>query len=243
MADYNDYEFNQCYKKYHENDNTLVCLNNTLYYNGDDKTIYGMIAVRNNERVVLNMFNLARLNVNQWQMEAHQLFFYIRETVKLEGVDIRSSIIDIQKLASKRYLDEEDKLPLNYIVDYYNALKTIEVNLSGNLWDSLNLIKNMFDEIKTMNGSDITPGYKLIYEKLFGELKENLDSSNDQTNSRGNARTRYDGNKPKPHITPIYQESNEYDNQKFNNAAFISVVALVILILAIVIGAMTYIFS
>ena len=140
MGYYNDYYINLYYKQYHQDDNSLVCQNNILYYYGDDQVISGMIMVRQNEKVNLHMFRLSNLNVNQWKMKPYELFFFLRETLKIEDVDINSNILDVRKLASKRYLEETDKLSLNYIVDYHNALKTIEPNLSGVLADSLNYL-------------------------------------------------------------------------------------------------------
>lgn len=234
MAYYNDNYFAINFNKYHENDSSLVCHNNILYYNGDEKVIYGSIKVQPNERVSLNKYRLSNLNVNQWMMDAHQLFFYIRESVKLLDVNIDKNIIDIYQMASKRFIDETEKFSLTYLVDYYNSLKTIEPNLSDDLFEAFKKIKNVFAEVKTMTSSNITPGFRLIYEKIFGDIKESESesSSNSESNSRGIQRT--NSTIPKVHHS---------DNNEFNEAAFISVCALIILILALVIGTMTYIFS
>lgn len=241
MAYYNDSYFNMNFSKYHENDISLICQNNIVYYNGEPKVLSGMIKVNTNERIYLGKYKISNINNNVWQLEPYLIFFYIRESVKLLDIDVKNSVIDIYKLASKSYIDESDKLSLSYTVDYYNSLKTIEHQLSGELYESYQNIKNMFMEIRNMNESNITPGFKLIYEKLFGEIKNDI-NNNSTSNSKGIARSRIDSSKPKAILTPIYQDNQESD-QKINNAAFISVVALVILILTIVIGTMTFIFS
>lgn len=238
MAYYNDNYFNDNFQKYHPNDISLICQNNTLYYNGETKVISGMISVQNNERINLNRYKVSNINVDQWQMEPYQLYFYIRESIKLVDIDIKSNVINIYNTASKGILEETDKLSLNYTVDYYNSLKSMENHLSGDLFDAYKYIKNMFSTIKLMNDRNITPGFKLIYEKLFGEIKKDLNNDS-SSNAIGISRTRYSGPKPP---TPIPIPTNT-ENQRFNDAAFISVVVLVILILAIVLGAMTYIFS
>ncbi|MBR5662934.1 MAG: hypothetical protein IKX00_04760 [Bacilli bacterium] len=242
MAFYNDSYFDLNYS--HKDDKSLICQNNTLYYTGETKTIYGMIKVEQNERVNLYNFRMSNLNNNQWNMQPHQLFFYIRESIKLSDIDVKESIMNIYKAASKSYLLETDKLSLIYTVDYFNALKTIENYLSGDLFDAYKYMKDMFTTISTMNQNTITPGFRLMYEKIFGEIQDDL-ANESSSNANGIARTRFTGPKP-PTPVPIYQNTNTDnidDNQKFNNAAFISVVALVILMLAIVIGTMTYIFS
>ena len=172
------------------------------------------------------------MNNNQWDMEPYQIFFYIRESVKVDGIDVKANIMVIYKVASKDYLEETDKFSLEYFVDYYNGLKSIENYLSGDLFDSLKYIKDVFTTISSMDTRNIPPGFKLIYEKLFGEIKN--DFQNDSSgSSMGSSKTR--SNLPSG---AHFSEPTEY-----NNAAFISCVALVILILAIVIGTMTYIFS
>ena len=243
MAYYNDNYFKENNNTYHEGDTSLICQNNILYYCGETKTISGMINVQENERVYLNKFRISNLNNNQWKMEPHQLYFYIRESVKLEDIDIKDSIMHIYTTASKNYLEETDKLSLNYIVDYYNSLKSIENHLSGDLFDAYKYIKNMFLSISSMNERNITPGFRFIYEKLFGEIKSDYENESNG-NSNGIAKTRSAlPKKPTPMVTPLFTENIDSDNQKFNNAAFVSVVVLVILIVAIVVGTMTYIFS
>lgn len=244
MAYYNDNYFANNFSKYHENDTSLVCQNNILYYYGETKTISGMINIQENERVYLNKFRISNLNPNQWLMEPYQIYFYIRESVKLEDIDIKDSIMHVYNTASKPYLEETDKLSLNYIVDYYNSLKTIENYLTGDLFDAYKFIKNMFTSIGSLNERNITPGFRLMYEKIFGEIKD--DYTNESSgNANGVARTRFSGPKPPAPVTPLFSSENynNNNNEKFNNAAFISVVALIILILAIVLGTMTYIFS
>ena len=238
MAYYNDNYFDINFKQYHPDDNSLVCQNNTLYYYGEPKVISGMVSVQTHERVNLDRYKLSNLNVNQWKMESYQLFFYIRESVKMLGVDISDSLMDVYKVASKRFIDEPDKFTLNYIIDYYKSLKTIEPCLSDELFEAFKKIKAMFNEVQHMNTSNITEGFKLIYEKLLGEIKQNEEPSSSQS-LNGPVRSRHDPTKPK--ITPI--SFSEGDVQIDNKAAFISIVSLIILILAIVIGTMTYIFS
>lgn len=244
MAFYNDNYFDINFKKYHPNDNSLVCQNNTLYYYGPTKQIYGMIQVLENERINLDQFKVFNMNVDQWQMEPHQIFFYIRETIKLIGIDIKENIMNIYKTASKNFIEESDKISLSYTIDYYNALKTIDNHLSGSLFDAYRYIKDMFTSINSMRTSDITPGFRFMYEKVFGEIKNDTNNENSSSNVNGNARTRFTGPASHSKITPLYQDiTTDNENPKINNAAFISIVALVILIVAIVLGAMTYIFS
>ena len=243
MAYYNDTYFNENFKNYHPDDNSLVCQNNKVYYYGDTKVISGMINVHKDETLDLGTFKVSNINNNIWPLEPYQIFFFIRESVKIAFQDIKNSLMGVYKLASKNDLDETDKFSLNYFVDYYNALKSIEKNLSGDLFDAYKYIKDMFTTVSSMNDRNITPGFRLIYEKVFGEIKS--DYTNDSAgNANGVSRTRYSGPKPvAPAPVPIYSSNESEDNQKFSNAAFISVCALVILILAIVIGTMTYIFS
>lgn len=245
MAYYNDNYFNINFKKYHPDDDSLICQNNTLYYYGEPKVISGMITVQNNERVHLNRYKISNMNVDQWQMEPYQIFFFIRESVKVDGIDVKANIMIVYKTASKQFLDESDKFSLSYTVDYFNSLKTIEKHLSGDLFDSYNYIKDIFTAVRSMDNSNITPGFRLIYEKVFGEIKNDINnSSNSSSNVNGIARTKHTGPVSHAKITPIFQDTNlQDDNQQVSNAAFISVVALVILILAIVLGTMTYIFS
>ena len=243
MANYNKYYFDLYYKKYHENDTSLVCQNNTLYYLGDTTNISGMINVQQNEKVYLDRFSLATLNNDQWQMKPFQLFFYIKKNVELLLVDIKNSLMSIYNTASKNNLEETDKLSLYYTIDFYNALKSIETHLSGKLFDAYKYLKDMFTRIRTMTDNNITAGFRLIYNKIFGEIKN--DYNNDSGgNENANVRTRYSGPKPiAPPPTPLYSENTTDNNQMFNNVAFISVVALILLILVIVVGTMTYIFS
>lgn len=243
MAYYNDNYFNINFKKYHPDDTTLICQNNTLYYYGDTKIISGMISVQENERVNLNRYKISNMNVNQWKMEPFQIFFFIRESVKVDGIDVKTNIMLVYKTASKQYLEETDKLSLTYTVDYFNSLKTIENYLSGDLFDSYKYIKDMFTTVRSMNEANITPGFKLIYEKLFGEIRKDINNNSGNTN--GNARTRHTGPVSHANVTPLFGSTElPENNQQINStAAFISVVALIILILAIVLGTMTYIFS
>lgn len=243
MAYYNDNYFNINFKKYHPDDTSLICQNNTLYYYGDTKVVSGMIKVQENERVNLNRFKVSNINTDQWQMEPYQIFFFIRESVKIDGIDVKANIMVIYKTASKPYLEETERFSLNYTVDYFNSLKTIESHLSGDLFDSYKYIKDIFTTVKSMNDSNITPGFKLIYERLFGEIKNDF-NNNSSSNINGNARTRQSGPVSHAVVTPLFQDNNFQEEKKdVSNAAFISVVALVILILAIVLGTMTYIFS
>lgn len=236
MAYYNDNYFNSNFQKHHPNDDSLICQNNTLYYYGDTKVVSGMIDVKNNERINLNRFKVSNINNNQWDMEPYQIFFYIRESVKVDGIDVKANIMVIYKLASKDYLEETDKFSLEYFIDYYNGLKSIENYLSGDLFDSLKYIKDILTTISSMDTRNISPGFRLIYEKFFGEIKN--DYQNDSTgSSMGSSKTRSNLPSGAHFAEPIPTPSD------YSNAAFISCVALVILILAIVIGTMTYIFS
>lgn len=243
MAFYNDNYFDINFKKYHPNDNSLICQNNILYYYDISKIIYGMIKVYENERINLGQYRLSNINVDQWKMEPYQLFFFIRESIKLIGTDIKENIMNIYKTASKKYVEENDKLSLSYTVDYYNSLKTIENHLSGDLFDAFKYLKDMFTTIGSMTSQNITEGFKYMYQKIFGEIKN--DFNNDSSSmTNGNARTRYTGPKPHSNVEQIYQNTNiQNESKEINNAAFISFVTLVILILAIVLGTMTYIFS
>ena len=235
-AYYNDLSFKNNYSLHHPDDTTLVCQNNSLFYNGEDKVISGNITVKQNERVYLDTFKIMNMNPDQWKMEPYQIFFYIRESVKIIGIDVKENIMSVYKVASKSYLEETDKFSLDYFVDYYNALKSIESHLTGDLFDTLKFIKEMLTNISSMDTNNITPGLKIIYEKLFGEIKNNAQNES-PGNSMGNAKTR--SNLP----SGAHYSDPSINSVDYKSAAFISCVVLVILILAIVIGTVTYIFS
>ena len=251
MAYYNDSIFKENFDAYHPGDTSLVCQNNVLHYYGETKQIHGSIIVVENEEVPLGMFRVSKMNNNQWQMDPHQLFFYIRESAKLEPLDfneIESYAFAFYDVVQKESIDEEDKINLTYFVDFYNALKTIENTLSDKLFIAYTRIKQVFNRVRNSgfnyNHNLMNPNSGIAYVNtlLFGELKDNYES-NSSNNQNGYARVRGNGHHF-AEVAPLNSfNTTESNKNPLKEAAFISVIALIILLLGIVLGTMTYIFS
>lgn len=239
----NDDVFNYNFKLNHPNDYSLICQNNTLYYNGDAKAIYGMFIVNNNSSVDLGKYRVTNINPKQWEMEPYQLFFFIKESVTLSDVDKTQYHNNIRNSLLNNDLNENNKLELDYLVDYYCALRTIESYLSGDLYDSYNTIKKILFNSSSKNQFSLTKAEEYIYNRIYdifqkdNQVQNNDNSSNSESNNRGYARQ----NSKLPAGVHFAEPSNS--SSDFNNLAFISVVSLIVLLLAIVIGTMTYIFS
>lgn len=251
MAYYNDSIFMENFNAYHPGDTSLVCQNNVLLYKDETKVIHNSIMVNENETVSLGMFRVSKMNNNQWQMEPYQLFFYIRESAKFEPLDfneIENFAFELYNIVQKESISEEEKRKLSYFVDLYNALKSMENILSDKLFIVYTKIKQVFNRIRNSgfnyNNNLINPnsGIAYINTLLFGELKDGYESnsSGDQT-----SHTRVRGNGH--HYTEVTSlnsfNTTESNRNPLKEAAFISVVVLIILLLGIVLGTMTYIFS
>ena len=238
----NDDAFNYNFKLNHPNDYSLICQNNILYYSGDTKVISGLFTVNSNASVNLGKYRVTDIDPNQWKMEPYQLFFYIKESATLIDIDKTAYHNNIRNSLLNNNLKESDKLDLDYLVDYYNALKTIENYLTGDLYDTYNTIKKILHNSATKNEYSLTEAEKYIYNKIYDIFQkdnssQNNTNSNSTSESRGFART----NSKLP--TGAHFAEPTSDSSNFNNLAFISVVSLIVLLLAIVIGTMTYIFS
>ena len=239
----NDDVFNYNFKLNHPNDYSLVCQNNIIYYNGDTKVIYGMFTVNNNSSIDLGKYRVTSLNPFQWKMEPYQLFFFIKESVTLGNVDKTQYHNNIKNSLLNNNINESNKLDLDYLMDYYSALRTIENYLSDDLLDTYNEIKKILFNSATKNELSLTEAEKYIYNRMYDIFQKdnpnqnNENSSNSQNESKGNAKTL----SKLPAGAHFGDPSNS--SQDFNNLAFISVVSLIVLLLAIVIGTMTYIFS
>ena len=237
----NDDIFNDNFRLNHPNDYSLVCQNNVLYYSGDTKIIAGMITVNSNSSVKLGKYRITSLNPNQWKMEPYQLFFFIKESVILIDIDKNQYIGNIRNSLLKDDLKENEKFNLDYLVDYYSALKTIESYLSGDLYDTFNSIKKVLFNTASKNELALTESETYIYNKIYDIFQKEINSqnnennsSNSESNSRGVAR-----------VQSLLPKGVHFSEPSDNSekAAFISVCILVVLILAIVVGSLTYLLS
>lgn len=238
----NDREFMDKYQQSHPGDNSLTCENNTLTYNGEFKVLIGSIVVQNSNYVNLNQFRIAELNPSQWKLEPYQLFFLIQELVSLKSIDKNAYYANIKNSLLNNNLNDDDKKHLDFLVDYYNALKTIEGYLSGDLYDSFKNIKEILFSIATKSEAALTEAETYIYNKTYdiyqkenGQNEANS-SSNSDANSRGYMRT----NSKLPAGAHFSEPTSSQDT---SNLAFISVITLIVLMLAIVVGTITYLYS
>lgn len=235
MAYYNDLDFSNFYSRFHENDNVLVCRDNILYYNGETKIISGTYKVIHGECVNLGNFRVSNLDYQIWRLEPALLFFNIRESVLVKNITKESLyqfLTQIINLCSKNILTASEEASVISFADYYSSLKTIEPYLRNELLDVYNdITKYIINAAKEMDSYNITPGFKIIYEKMFGELKntENDSSSNETSKQR----VKSSSNKPK--IVPIPIPIQDIKDKELNNSAFINIVILSILLIGTVV--------
>lgn len=81
-----------------------------------------------------------------------------------------------------------------------------------------------------MASSNITPGFKLIYEELFGAVKNDEETSSSNQNSY--QRIKSASNKPK--ITPIPIPIDNNQEKEFRDTGFISIIVLSLFLIGVI---------
>jgi len=246
MAYYNDIDFSNIFEKFHPGDHSLVCRNNILYYLGDTTSIVGSCGVTKGECINLNEFKIRTIDNQVWKLSPHLLYFNVRETVVLHNLDVNdqySKLNQINAIASKNILNVTEESIIESFMDYYCSLKSIEPYLRNNLLDTYNRINQyVINEAKKMNSNNITQGYRIIYEKAFGELKDAVNQIDDgPSQGLGVQRTRFSGNTPKP-IAPLYIPKAEEEN-KLNQAAFTYLFLILFIIVSTIAAVITFLLS
>lgn len=236
LSYYNDLEFSNNYAKYHNNDNSLICKNNVLYYNGESKIIAGNISIFAGECISLGNMVIGKLDDQIWALEPCLLYFNIRESIKLYNYskgDIINSVMMINNLLYKDNLTQNEVNIINNFTNYYMALKTIEPYLRDNLYDYFKAINiNIMSDVKKANSNNVTPGVKLVYEKIFGNIVELIkDEEASSSNQNSYQRVKSQSNKPKFHNTS-YMYAVEEANEK---AAFVSNFIIILITLSIIV--------
>ena len=244
MALYNDIDFANLYSKFHENDNSLVCRDNILYYNGETKEIHGTYKVIKGEGVNLGNLRVSNLDYQIWKLEPAFLFFNIRETVIVRNLtkeNLYNFLTQVIDLCSKEYLSPYEETSVKSFIDYYASLKSIEPYLRYELFDVYNDIsKYIINAAKSMTSSNITPGFKLIYTELFGEIRTDEESSSSIQSSHQRVKT--SSNKPK--VTPIPVLLDNYHQEKeLKDTGYINVVVLSLFLISIIAVSALLIFS
>lgn len=250
LAEYNKYWFEKNFYDVHGNMNkVLTCENNILTYNGETKIINGSITVSKDEFINLGTFRMSSIDNQVWKLEPYLFFFNIRETIFTEQKDqsdLDKYIISINQISSKNYLSQIEVNTLNNFIDYYNSLKQIEPTLRGSLRETyLKFNTYIIDEAKKINNSNITQGYRLIQEKLFGQIINDEQENNSSSMEQSFTRVKRNSNIPKSHmVSPIITDIYSSNDKTFkSDAAYITCIALILVILASVIGLLTFIFS
>lgn len=249
FAYWNDIYFSNSYSKFHGSDNSLVCSNNILYYKGQTTPIVGNYLIKKNECVDLSSFKVSSIDNQVWALEPHELFFWIRETVCLNNLsneELNSRLNQFANLFTKYQLNDQEKNIVSGFIDYYSSLKTIEKYLRYNLLDALNIIEtNIIDKAKAANVDNLTPGYRMIYEKLnIGQNDQSSSMSNGHARSLNNGYFKsYVTYDPNAYTTSLNNYLQETPNKKEKDAAFASVYIVTLLALAAIVGIMTYLFT
>ena len=242
-------EFNNTYSKYHNNDLSLICNNNILYYYGETKYILGFVSVVKGEQINLKNFPIRNIDPGIWNLPPHLLYFNLRESINLYKVDknvILQKIYDFLSLANKNNLSEYDKTRLIHEIDFYLSLKQIEPTLRNELYDYFKCFNDVvIPTIIKTDQNKMSQGFKLIYEKIYSTVIENenlnkyLTDNNNNNNSNNDRGIQRIHNKSKIHFaekTP-FDDNNEYDFLK-NTAAYINAVIIILLTVGILFGIM-----
>lgn len=233
MALYNDTDFSNLFARFHENDNSLVCRDNILYYNGETTEIHGSYKVVHGECVNLGNLRVSNLDYQIWRLKPALLFFNIRETVIVKNLtkeNLYNFLTQVIDLCSKENITPVEKTSIKSFIDYYSSLKSIESYLRYELFDVYNdITKYIINATKSMTSSNITPGFRLIYEELFGTVKNDEESSSSNQNSYQRIKT--SNNKPK--ITPIPIPFDNNQEKELRDTGFINVIVLSLFLIGI----------
>jgi hypothetical protein len=240
-------EFNNMYKQYHNNDYSLVCHNNILYYDGDTKPIQGFIGVVRGEQVNLGNYRVRVIDPDIWKLPPYLLFFNLRESINLHNIDINvinQELDNIISLINKNKLSEYEKTKLINHIDYYLALKQIQSTLRGKLDYYYNsFTQKVLPIIIKNNSNNYTEGYKLIYDKLYNEIisnpaVENMNESSGEEKGKQRTHNKYKN----VHFSEDQYLIDDFEDNKKdflnNTAAYINAVIIIVLTVAILFGIM-----
>ena len=248
-------EFNDLFHQYHPNDFSLVCNNNVLYYGGETREIFGGVRINYGDNFNLQNYRVRNINPNVWKLPPFLLFFNIRESVVRSEDNIVNSnneIYNFRKIINKTNLSDQERLFINYEVDYFLALDKISQTLTGGLVDYYNQLNNIIrNQILHTPYSSATEGIRLIQDKIQNIAIQNINQENNIISTlNNNIETNPDGGRGYQRVNRksgvhYSEEMFGSSNDSFikDSAAYINAVILILITLSAVIVALTIIFN
>ena len=260
MADFDNEEFNLYYQKNHPNDNSLVCHDDTVFYNGESKQIYGYVGVYKGEHVKLvnndgHRYSVRLINPNVYKLDNPLLFFNVKESVKFYKKDlsqINDKVSFFLSRFNKNNLSESETTLILAEVDEYLVLKQNEKVLSEEVYDYVKTFeKKVYREVLSKNYETMSDGYKVIYYKIYDAMRsyeqdhnQNQESGASNQNEIGFARTKIGaaGKIKKPNENMVLSGDNigTFGDAAFTSLKIILTVVSIILLIIISIGIAIY---